>query len=224
VADKSSQLLLEALGRAALDPAGLPLFRHKSAPGLFGSTALARQAAQRCKEQDLLRVVRTDPATPAPREVVAITPKGLDLLLDQSNPRQVLEDLVRAVELRDRQFGELVSAAHEARVAFEGLRNLGVQALQRLTGAAAPTAFQDSILRFLLDWQSAHAAKDCPLPELYRSTSPPSIGTFHDALRRLHQQQQLWLHPWTGPLCELPEPALALLVGHEVAFYASLRA
>ena len=44
-----------------------------------------------------------------------------------------------------------------------------------------------------------------------------------DGLRKLHQQEQIYLHPWTGPLYDLPEPALALLVGHEVAYYASRR-
>jgi len=29
--------------------------------------------------------------------------------------------------------------------------------------------------------------------------------------------------PWTGPLYDLPEPHFALLVGHEVAYYASSR-
>ena len=217
-------LVLEALSRAALDPAGLPLFRYKAGPGLFGNTPLARQAAQRCKDQDLLCVVRAAGAAGPGREVVAITTKGLDLLLDQSNPRHVLEDLVRAVEKRDRQFGELVAAAQEARIAFEGLKTLANSALLRMSlpVIAAPDLVE-SILRFLSDWQAAHAAKDCPLPELYRGVTPPSIGAFHDKLRSLHEQQRLWLHPWTGPLYDLPEPALALLAGHEIAYYASLR-
>ena len=43
------------------------------------------------------------------------------------------------------------------------------------------------------------------------------------ALRRLHAEERIYLHPWTGPLCELPQPPLALLVGHEIAYYASAR-
>ena len=50
-----------------------------------------------------------------------------------------------------------------------------------------------------------------------------SVGLFHDALRQLHEDHQVYLHPWTGPLYALPEPAFALLVGHEVAYYASIR-
>ena len=62
--------------------------------------------------------------------------------------------------------------------------------------------------------------------DLYRkleSGNQVSVGLFHDALRQLHDDHQLYLHPWTGPLYALPEPAFALLVGHEVAYYASQR-
>ena len=51
-----------------------------------------------------------------------------------------------------------------------------------------------------------------------------TLGAFHDALRRLHDGGHIYLHPWTGPLYDIPEPACALLVGHMVAYYASGRA
>jgi hypothetical protein len=50
-----------------------------------------------------------------------------------------------------------------------------------------------------------------------------TIGHFHDTLRELHEQEKIYLHPWTGPLYEMAEPAYALLAGHEIAFYASIR-
>ena len=50
-----------------------------------------------------------------------------------------------------------------------------------------------------------------------------TIGQFHDQLRLLHEQELIYLHPWTGPLSEIPEPATALLVGHGIAYYASVR-
>ena len=64
------------------------------------------------------------------------------------------------------------------------------------------------------------------VPDLYRkleSANMVSVGSFHDALRQLHEDEQIYLHPWTGPLYALPEPAFALMVGHEVAYYASIR-
>jgi len=30
-------------------------------------------------------------------------------------------------------------------------------------------------------------------------------------------------HPWTGTLYSIPEPEFAFLVGHEVAYYVSLK-
>lgn len=82
------------------------------------------------------------------------------------------------------------------------------------------------VLSRLADWSGA-AGEDCPLPELFLSLGTrepqPSIGEFHDVLRKLHADGAIYLHPWTGPLYALPEPALALLVGHGVAYYASAR-
>src|SRR6202022_2977342 len=82
-------------------------------------------------------------------------------------------------------------------------------------------------IAYLRDWQDNGQCSDCPLPDLYRqiqgTTADLTIGHFHDGLRRLHDQQKIYLHPWTGPLYEIPEPPYALLVGHDIAYYASLR-
>jgi hypothetical protein len=84
-----------------------------------------------------------------------------------------------------------------------------------------------ALLARLIEWQPSAAGEDCPLPELYcrarAAISGLTIGAFHDGLRRLHDAGQLYLHPWTGPLHALPEPPFALLVGHEIAYYASLK-
>ena len=80
------------------------------------------------------------------------------------------------------------------------------------------------ILVHLRDWaDTANAGEDCPLPELFRGLADASLGEFHDCLRKLHAQGAIYLHPWTGPLYELPDPACALLVGHGVAYYASMK-
>jgi hypothetical protein len=91
-------------------------------------------------------------------------------------------------------------------------------------GHAKATDLGAAIRLELSAWVEEGRLGDCPLPELYRRLpSAPSIGQFHDQLRRLHEVQEIYLHPWTGPLYDLPEPALALLVGHEIAYYASIR-
>ena len=91
---------------------------------------------------------------------------------------------------------------------------------------AAGSDLEAAILALLDQWRETSSG-DCPLPELYRRLGARhaglSIGRFHDLLRHLHDAHRVYLHPWTGPLYELPEPPLALLVGHEVAYYASPR-
>lgn len=82
------------------------------------------------------------------------------------------------------------------------------------------------LLDHLAKWQGG-AAEDCPLPELYRQINGwkpgMTVGRFHDALRQLYETNRIYLHPWAGPMYELPEPSFALLVGHEVVYYASYR-
>jgi len=99
-------------------------------------------------------------------------------------------------------------------------------------GVSAPSKETPSpcgdLLAPLAQWQTTSgAAEDCPLPELFRQAKAAApattIGAFHDELRRLHDVGRIYLHPWTGPLYDLPEPPYSLLIGHEIAYYASLR-
>jgi hypothetical protein len=229
LADKSTQMVLEALGRAAAEPDGVPLLGTR--PALFPPAA--RQAAQRCLDDHLLRVVRTETRGKADQHYCALTEKGLAFLLQQVHPRQVLEDLLRAVEARQQQFDDLLRLARKSQADLEGLRAATERVLQHLNHAPANGSATNgtadwtaAVLACLTRWHDT-AAGDCPLPELFRQArqSHPTLtpGAFHDGLRRLHEQGQIYLHPWTGPLYDLPEPALALLVGHEIAYYASKR-
>jgi hypothetical protein len=258
VADRSSQLILAALSRAAAG--GAPLHGTRSTPGLFPATAAGKQAAARCREEGYLRPAAAAPAgrngKPA-AEPYALTDKGFSYLLGQVSPREVLEDFVRTLEAREAQFAELLAAAQQARDQLTALRAGADQLLRHLAPPAdfdgpagglnalfqeflkrsqppaappAPTgadACVPAVLRHLARWQTAGTTGDCPLPELYRLAARDvpglSVGQFHDALRRLHEAGQVYLHPWTGPLYEVPEPPCALLVGHEIAYYASLR-
>jgi hypothetical protein len=240
MADKSTPLLLEALTRAAADPAGLPLHAGKSAPGLFPATAAARLAAQRGKDEGLFKVVRTETRGKAVQEVCAITEKGLAHLLGQVSPRQILEDLVRAVESRQAQLTELVASARQTHSSLEAFKALAEKVLQqvRSQGAtplpcdrtAAPNGAETwaaAALAYLTRWRDGGASEDCPLPELFRVARQAypklTVGQFHDGLRQLNEQGRIYLHPWTGPLYDLPEPPYALLTGHEIAYYVSLR-
>jgi hypothetical protein len=239
MADKSTQLILDALNRAVHDPEGLPLHGSKAAPGMFPATALARQAAHRCKEEGLVRVVSSQRRGKQVLEICALTDKGLAFLLREANPRQVLEDFIRALEARQSQLADLVRSAQRAAGGVEALRAVTLKVLQQLLHKEPAPADKTSVngngaapwptaaLQRLAQWQTANASEDCPLPELFRHLRQKydalTVGQFHDGLRQLHQQDKVYLHPWTGPLYALPEPSCALLIGHEIVYYASLR-
>ena len=264
MADKLTPLIVAALTRAAAAPGGTPLIGTKSDPGLFPPTTAAKPAAKKAVEDGLLSGV--GPAG----KLYAATDKGLEFLLAESSPKQVLEDFCRVLEAREGEAGELLTATRRMADNLAGLKAAVSAVLPRVTSErlvagrerqrpgsypvadapgppngdstmtatlAAPAAvavadpsddLAEMVLARLADWAaSAAAGQDCPLPELYRSLSlrepPPSIGTFHDCLRQLHTAGRVYLHPWTGPLYALPEPAYALLAGHNVAYYASTR-
>jgi hypothetical protein len=224
VADKTTLLLLSALRRALAEPGGMPLHGGKASPGLFSSTSSGKQLAQRCLEEGLIQPLETD------ARLHVLSEKGLDWLMSQASPRTVLEDFVRALEARQAESAALLNAARQIQTTLEGLHGRVDRVLQQLpAGQIAPTSSdvgpKENILEFLTRWQSSRGvSEDCPLPELYRQAAGSlSIGGFHDGLRQLHDSGQLYLHPWTGPLYALPEPSFALLVGHEIAYYASPR-
>ncbi len=89
--------------------------------------------------------------------------------------------------------------------------------------ATPATELAPAILAYLAD----HAQPtDCTLPELFRAlslTDTFTIGEFHDCLRTLYAEGRVSLPAWTGPLYALPEPQFALLIGHGIAYYASLK-
>jgi hypothetical protein len=155
----------------------------------------------------------------------------------------VLEDLVRVLEARQTEISELLALARATQTSLEALKVNAEKALDHLTSAnpASALAFQapsanghpslpdetTAYLAHLARWQASGASEDCPLPDLFRhvaaETPGLTIGRFHDVLRRLHDANRIYLHPWTGPLYAVPEPPYALLVGHEIAYYASQR-
>jgi hypothetical protein len=228
--EPSAALVVEALGRAAAAPDGLPLFAGKSSPGLFASTPTARQAAQRCKDEGLLRVLRAESKGKSAQEICTITDKGLAYVLDESSPRALIEELNRTLDTRGACVQKLVQEAQQVGETFQTLRGVVeklVEHLQKSADDAQQAAWPKAVLAHLKERQEKSAVGDCPLPSLYRqareTAAALTVGQFHDGLRQLYEQQAIYLHPWTGPLYDLPEPALALLVGHEVAYYASVR-
>ena len=247
MADKSTQLILDALTRAAAEPAGLSLYAQKAEPGLFPATTGAKVAADRAKADGLIQVVQSEARGRTVREVCVLTDKGMQFLAHQASPRQVIEDFVRVLEDRQAAVADLSAAVARMAASLEAMRATVEQVIPRLTdphssngtpmnaifiparpsAPAASDALIADVKTQLAEWHAAAgSSQDCPLPDLYRrldAVNQVSVGLFHDALRQLHDDHQVYLHPWTGPLYALPEPAFALLVGHEVAYYASIR-
>jgi hypothetical protein len=234
--------MLAALSRAAADGAGLPLYASKTkGPGLFPGTALGKQAAQRCRDEGYLQEVPD--AMGAGRSagpVCTLTDKGRAFLLSQVSPRQVLEDFVRVLEARESQVAGVLAQVRQLQTSLEGLRHSIAGVLDQVRQAETPglnglcQEFRQVeadpagwVVQALAGWARSGASEDCPLPELYREVRGHcpelTLGAFHDALRRLQDAGTIYLHPWTGPLYQVPEPPCALLVGHEIAYYASLR-
>jgi hypothetical protein len=238
--DKSSQILVSALTRALAEPGGLPLHGSRKTPGLFPASAAARALAQRCKDEGYLRVLQSETRGKTLREVCTITDKGVGFVLEQTSPRQVLEDLVRKLQAQHGQVENLVATGCRWQASLDALQTTVRRVLDQLqtprknpaeTGRLPWTngseQWKPEIETYLRHWQASGGTADCPLPQLYqqavRIDPHLSIGRFHDGLRQLHDQKRIYLHPWTGPLYEMPEPACALLIGHEVAYYASPR-
>src|SRR5262249_51226520 len=190
--------------------------------GLFATSAVAKRAAQRCLEDGYLQVLRRETSKNKTQETCAITERGLAYLLSQVSPKRVLEDLVRVLEARQSQVNELVVVARQWQVGLQTMQATVEKVLQPVQkpGIVGPSSSANGsdiwlaqIVAYLAHWDDSG---DCPLPQLFaraRDSAPSlTVGHFHDGLRRLHEQERIYLHPWTGPLSEIPEPACALLV------------
>jgi hypothetical protein len=227
LADKLTPLILSALARAAAEPVGVALFASKAMAGLFPATVVAKAAAKRCLDGGLLRRLAPQAQGKATVEWAAITDKGLAYLLEAQTPKPVLEDLLRVLEERGAAVTDLLAQARTMAENLKGLQATLAAVLPKVVSARVTVLAAGDpaaeVLAVLDDWASA-AGEDCPLPELYRRLpSQPSLGAFHDTLRKLHRAGRVYLHPWTAPLYTLPDPSFALLVGHEVTYYASTK-
>src|SRR5438132_864740 len=112
MADKSMLLILDGLQRAAAEPAGVPLLGGRQR-GLFADNAGGKNAAQLCKDQGFIRVLRSESKGKSLHEICTLTEKGLAHLLAQFSPKKVLEGLVQAIEARQAQMGDLLECARQ---------------------------------------------------------------------------------------------------------------
>jgi len=238
LADESQALIVNALTRALAAPAGLPLLSSRN--GLFTTTAAGKKAAQDCRTRGLVHILRSEGKGKSAQEIVALSDEGLSVLLRDSSPRPALEAILQAIQERHEELEALVQSARVAQVTLEALGAQARRVLDSLKDnhpgslASLPEAngkhvpdLDIAILQCLDKWHEGDRLEDCPLPDLFRALQATdrsvTIGQFHDSLRRLRGQKKIHLHPWTGPTYEIPVPALAVMMGHEIAYYASLK-
>jgi len=217
-------IILHALS-FALESAGVcSLFNKKGVQGLFPLSASGKLAAKHCFERHLLKVVEqsTKPFT----EMVKITRLGIRSVLEGIKIDKLLENAANFIESSGEK--NSVNPESDDAVFYHSLekaagliaRKLGSSLLHDFTSPAK------HIFILLKEWSDAGRAGDCQLYHLYQQLSARcpgiTLGAFHDALRNLRQKKLIELHPWTGPLYEIPKPELALMAGHEIACYASL--
>ncbi len=138
MADKLTQLIVDALSRAAADPTGLPLYASQSDPGLFPPTAAAKPAAKRAVDDGLLSVVGTDTKGKQTRELCVATDAGWRFLLDHASPKQVLEDFVRVLESRQGEVDDLLAAARHMADALCGLQLAVARVLPKVEAVTLP--------------------------------------------------------------------------------------
>ena len=217
-------IILHALSYA-LESAGIcSLFNKKGVQGLFPLSASGKLAAKYCFEMRLLKVVEqsTKPFT----EMVKITRLGIRAVLEGIKIDRLLENASAIIESPTEK--SVINSADGDVAFYQSLEKVAGSIALKL-GAPLSEDFsspEKHIFILLKEWSDSGRAGDCQLNYLYQHLSPlcPGItpGAFHDALRNLRQKKLIELHPWTGPLYEIPKPELALMAGHEIACYASL--
>jgi hypothetical protein len=209
---------------------------------MFPASASGREAARLAQERCLVRPLSDETSGKQTARPWTISEAGLAHWLKQNDPTRAVKTVGDAIAGCRHELAELgkrteacqeylsrLSCAVES--AFAGSQRSALPSPPEAdrVGNGAPktpprTDAPTAILETLRAW---HDAGDCPLPVLLEKVKAGcpdmSLGAFHDALRTLRDRAAIHLHPWTGPLYELPDPTVALLAGHEIAYYASAR-
>ncbi|HMP03847.1 MAG TPA: hypothetical protein PKC45_15245 [Gemmatales bacterium] len=248
------ETIITGLLRAVAAPRQQPLLASRQGAGLFPATAAGRQAAQAAVAAGLIQTQATPARGKSAATWASLSPAGLDYLSQHAHPRDLVRQVVQALEARGQELLRLQAAVEKLRsetAAWEQtLTPILSATLARLPAAFGlpettshgephlrngqpshatlqPQPLAETLLHYLAGWQSKHGGGDCPLPELWhagqRLEPTLTLGTFHDLVRGWRAAGRVHLHPWTGPLHELPEPGVALLVGHAVIYYISRR-
>lgn len=233
-AEQETQL---AALRRLLTTSSAKLYGSGKSPGLFPSPSVSsRRSVSEMLEQGLLEV-DGDPENS--KATCRLTSAGREWVLEQDDPRILLEDLLRATEEQTDELRDLASTLSSKRELLEQQAGAIRAVLARLSPdgssgtSSLPQPVDPSLLVEAIETLIVSGAAVGPgaapwtLQRLFttlRERWPTlTIGQLHDGVRVLHTRGRIRLSPWTGPLYQLPEPALALLIGHEVLYYVDRR-
>lgn len=249
MADKTIEILLDALKNALAAPGEERLFRAGKLTGLFpGRIGICAEAAAKALRDGLLEITRTEAKGKSVIEWARLTPHGVEFLHDHESPVRALHELREVLkttqaglpswvaEMRATLTAQSERLAEESRrfqTRLDALTQRVEEALRRLEakgpnlppGITAEAPWASDSLSYLDHRRQTGANGHCPLPELFAALaanySELSIGKFHDGLRRLQRERVLRLTPFAGAANDMPQPEYAILDGANVLYYAS---
>lgn len=222
---RSESVGTEPLRRLLASGGSLPTWKRGREEGAFGSKT---PAAQRSLETLVsLGLVRRE--DDAGDERLVLEPAGRAELLRREGTLDLLEDLVRAADRAGERLERMEAGVRRQRELLRDQTGFLRRLLADPHGVADPDERDARLLDLIEEMEDglSPGAADPTLAELMRRAlavdASWSIGLVHDSLRRLHAAERIRLSPWTGPLYGVPEPAVAMLIGHEVLYYVRLR-
>lgn len=214
------ELITIGLKKALEYPQGLELLNRRGVPGAFSNSPPGKQAGQLALSQGLIAKHGYSPV-PA-RQMICITPKGVEWVVDAMGIAKLLEQAASFLAQSQACSSTSMNPDSPWQRSAKALAEILPPPVQSHSTRIA----SERILVFLKLWAEEGRVGDCPLPTLFRHVQQAALdvtlGEFHDILRSHRAAKLLELHPWTGPLYELPDPAIALMVGHEICYYACL--
>lgn len=244
--DRRRFALLEALKAGSLEGGEMRLYRRGKLPGLFAHrTRASAELAQEAIAHGLLEITRVETVGKTAIEWVRVTPKGLDVLLENESPARALEELRDTLTLNQQGLPLWAAQMHQRidelaknfnsevemmRRQLEQLSSRVVEAIERLEAsrAVAPSpSWAEESLEYLERRQQVGLGKRCSLGDLFLSLKDKhadlTIKDFHAGLKRLHDDGTIALLPSVN-VGDAPGPEYALLDGPAVFYYVERKA
>jgi signal transduction histidine kinase len=245
VAERRSELLLDALKSALGSPGEHRLFRFGRLAGLFPSRAgLSAEAAGLAVRTGLLEATRTEQRGKLIVEWVQATAKAVAYVHEHDSPKSVLREFKEVLEAArgglpqwmTETKAELVDLSYRfdrrASAMLKQLEELAqrVEAALRRAELKAPAVAEPvsrlvpwaiDALEYLDHRKEGGASGDCPLPELFHAVRVRfpdlALPAFQDGIKRLHDVRAVRL----APSAMMVEPEFAVLAEGNLMYAAA---